>query len=106
MSFEENEDYTAGYKASMEEMKKSPGYIEMDALCWHVFSTTDGQQLLKIFKEKLIYQATDAQFDRGYKTACVYMEGYRAAFRYLVAMVDLYQSTKDHEGKESQQQKG
>lgn len=94
-----------GYKASMEEMKKAHGYIEMDALCWHVFSTTDGQKLLELFKNKFIYQATQSSISESYSTACVYMEGYRAAFRYLVEMVNSYQSRKDHEGKESQQQK-
>lgn len=100
------EDYMEGYKASMEEMKKQPGYIDMASLCWHVFSTPDGQDLLKIMKEKLIYQGTQAKIDPSYPTACVYMEGYRAAFRYLVEMVNAHQSTRDHQGKESQQQKG
>lgn len=100
------EDYTDGYKASMEELRKAPGFIEMDALCWHVFNTKDGQELLRIFKEKLICQATEVKISESYSTACVYMEGYRAAFRYLVEMVNAYQSRKDHEGKESQQQKG
>lgn len=104
MDFEE--DYMEGYKASLEEMRNAPGYIEMDALCWHVFSTQDGKKLLDILKDKIIYQATQTRIDPSYPTACVYMEGYRAAFRYLVEMVNGYQSRKDHEGKESQQQKG
>lgn len=91
------EDYMAGYRASMEEMKKAPGYIELDALCWHVFSTTDGQKLLEIFKDKIIYQATQAKIDASYETSCVYMEGYRAGFRYLVEMVKSYQAKKDGE---------
>lgn len=100
------EDYMEGYKASMDEMREAPGYIDMASLCWHVFSTKDGQELIKIFKDKLIYQATQTQIGPSYSTACVYMEGYRAAFRYLVEMVNSHQSTKDHEGKESQKQKG
>lgn len=100
------EDYMAGYRASMEEMKRAPGYIDMAALCWHVFSTKDGQELLTIFKEKLIYQPTQAKINESYATACIYMEGYRAAFRYMVEMVNQHQSTKDHQGKESQQQEG
>lgn len=92
-------DYMDSYKASMKEMIESPGYIEMDALCWHVFSTADGQKLLEVFKDKIIYQGTQAKIDPSYPTTCVYMEGYRAAFRYLVEMVNAYQSKKDYEAK-------
>lgn len=104
MNYEE--DYMEGYRASIDAMRGSHGYVEMDALCWEVFSTPDGKKLLDIFKNKFIYQANHAKMDESYPISCVYMEGQRSAFRYLVELVNSYQARKDHEAKELQSNKG
>lgn len=96
-------NYFSGYEESFEQFLKRPERIELDQLVYHVLGKTeDGKRLLKYFKDHMLTSAVPAQISDNYDKACMYHEGYRAAFRYLVALVDSYQARKDFDAREAE----
>lgn len=92
-----------GYKDSLDKMKSGQEQIELDQLCWNVFgSTEDGRKLLQIMKDRFISNPTPSQINDNYDKACIYYEGYRAAFRYLINLTNSYQVRKDFEASQAQ----
>lgn len=79
------EDYWAGYQASIDKMRNDPTAIEFDKLCFHVFGITeDGKKLLEIFKEQMIFPSVPTKGYGDMGNACIYYEGYKEAFRQLI----------------------
>jgi hypothetical protein len=90
-------NYFDGYKQQFDAMNSRKGRIEVDALVHTVFSTEAGMELLELIKDRFISAATPSQINEHYATSCVYYEGYRAAFRYLITLVESYKIRKEHE---------
>lgn len=96
--FIEPENFFDGYDESIRELKNRPEQIEFDKLCFQVLAVSDdGRKLMEMFKERFIMGSTPCPLNGPYETACVYYEGYRDAFRQLIATVNSYQQRKDQE---------
>lgn len=50
----QQEDYFAGYQKKIDELKHRPDVVELDKLCFMVFSTEDGKKLLNEFVERYL----------------------------------------------------
>ena len=94
------ENYMSGYQDSINKLGENKENIEFDKLCFHVFCMNeDGKRLLEIFKERFIMPAVPGISNPHYDKICMYYEGYKNAFRDLIASVRSYQERKDHEAK-------
>ena len=96
-------NYMEGYKESFDNFLNSPDRIELDQLMYHVLGKSeDGMKLLQIFKDRMLTAPTPGQLSGNFHHACIYHEGYRSAFRYIIMMVESYKVRKDFEAKEAQ----
>lgn len=103
----EPENFFAGYEQSMQEARMNPDVIEFDKLCFNVLGMTeDGKALLELFKERFIIPATPCALNGPYQNACIYYEGYRDAFRMIIASVKGYTQRKNHEAEQVRLQAG
>lgn len=91
-----------GYKESLDSLLSSPERVELDQLMYSVFERSeDGKRLLAIFKERFLTAPAPGRMGSGYEQSCIYHEGYREAFRYIIMMVGSYKQRKDFEAKEA-----
>lgn len=98
------EDYWAGYQASIDKLKNDPSFIEFDKLCFHVFGVTEeGKRILKYFQDNILMASIPAKLDANYDKACIYYEGYREAFRQLIHGTKNYIQRKEAEDKKAVQ---
>lgn len=94
------EDYWAGYQASIDKLKNDPNVVEFDKLCFYVFGLSEeGKTLLDYFKNNILMASIPAKLDSNYDKACIYYEGYREAFRQLIHGTKNYQIRKEAEDK-------
>lgn len=75
--------------------------VQLDELCWNVFNTDAGKELMKIIKERFLVMPAPGPVGKDYPQMCVFYEGFREAFRQIVASVDGYQQKKDFEAKQA-----
>jgi hypothetical protein len=98
-------NYMEGYKESLDNFLNSRDRLELDQLMYHVFGKSDdGKKLLEIFKDRFIYAPTPGNLSGNFDHSCIYHEGYRAAFRYIISMVESYKVRKEFEAKEASSQ--
>jgi len=96
-------NYMEGYKESLDALLSSPDRVELDKLMYHVLGKTeDGKRLIQIFKDRFLMAPSSGIIGNNFEQSCVYHEGYRAAFRYIIQMVDSYKQRKDFEAKEAE----
>ena len=61
----------------------------------------DGKRLMEIIKQRYIIASTPATAgNAGYETACVYYEGFRDAYRNLIANCETYKMKMERHAKE------
>jgi hypothetical protein len=85
------DDYFRGYQDSIDGMSKDGKEpFEYDRLSYEVFNSESGSKLLAFYKDSIITGSVPAKLGADYETACVYYEGYREAFRQIVAAVAQY----------------
>lgn len=95
-------NYMEGYQESLDSFLNSPDRLELDQLMYHVLGKTDdGKKLLEIFRDRFLTAKTPGQINGNYHHACIYHEGYRDAFRYIIMMVESYKNRKEFEAKEA-----
>jgi hypothetical protein len=90
------------YYENYESTQSGQQDIALDELCWHVFNINeDGKKLLEIMKNRFLIMPTPGPVNENYPHMCVFYEGFREAFRQIIASVDGYQRKKDHEAKQA-----
>lgn len=95
-------NYLDGYQESLDKLRQNKDVIQFDKLCFEVLETTpQGRKLQQLFKDRFIYTSTPAQLNTNYDFACIFYEGFREAFRHLLANVESYRQRKEHEAKEA-----
>lgn len=95
--FIEPQNYYENYETSTTAEQGIP----LDELCWHVFNTEDGKKLLEIIKERFLIMPAPGPVNENYPVMCTFYEGFREAFRQIVASVNSYQTKKDYEAKQA-----
>ncbi len=95
---EGQEDYWAGYQASIDSLKNDPEHVAFDELCFHVFALNEeGKKLMKYFEDHILLASVPTRLDANFDKACVYYEGYREAFRQLRYAAINYKKRKEAE---------
>lgn len=85
-TFYESENYFDGYNESIDKLKNNPEAISFEQLIWHVFSTKDGQMFFDEVKNRILIPSLLEANAPNYRDLCVYTEGYKQAFRMLLAL--------------------
>lgn len=85
------EDYFDGYQKKIDELKTRPDVVELDKLCFMVFSTDDGKKLLEQFVERYLLPGFVNPGAGNPGEAALYYEGFKEAFRLIRG------SVKNHE---------
>lgn len=91
------EDYFEGYQKKIDELKFRPDVVHLDKLCYSVFSTEDGKQLLNEFCERYLLQGFVNPSVANASHAALYYEGFKEAFRLIRGSVKAHQQRIDAE---------
>ena len=75
------ENYWAGYQDSIDNLKNKPEGLEFTKLCYLVFETEQGKELMKVIDERIINANLVPISTQNYETVSTYYEGFKEAFR-------------------------
>jgi hypothetical protein len=81
--FLEPENYYEGYQQSIETLRNKPEAIELDKLCYYVFSTEDGKKFLQEVTERFLIPGFIHPQAPNMEQAAIYYEGFKEAFRMI-----------------------
>ncbi len=81
--FLEQEDYYQGYQKKIDELKHRPEFVELDKLCYLVFSTEDGKKLLDEITERYLLPGFVNPSMVNAADASLYYEGFKEAYRLI-----------------------
>ena len=77
------ENYYEGYQDSIDGLKNKPEALEMDKLCYLVFSTENGKRLMSEIIERFLMPGFIHPNGGNIQYAAVYYEGFKEGFRML-----------------------
>lgn len=81
--FLEPENYYKGYQESIDNLKNKPESVELEKLCYFVFSTEDGKKFLNEVTERFLIPGFIHPNGQNIQYAAVYYEGFKEAFRMI-----------------------
>lgn len=87
----QQEDYFAGYQKKIDELKTRPDVVELDKLCYMVFKTEDGKNLLNEFVERYLLPGFANPNAANPGEAALYYEGFKEAFRLIRGSVKAHE---------------
>lgn len=79
----EPENFYEGYQKSIEELRNKPEAIELDKLCYYVFSTEDGKKFLNEVTERFLIPGFINPQSPNLGESAIYYEGFKEAFRMI-----------------------
>jgi hypothetical protein len=79
----QQENYFEGYKEKIDALKQRPDVVELDMLCYMVFSTPDGKKLLEQFVERYLLPGFANPNLPNAGEAALYYEGFKEGFRLI-----------------------
>ena len=83
----EPENYYQGYQDSIDNLNNKPEALEMDKLCYLVFSTDEGKRLIEEFKSRFIMPGFVHPGSDNAATSAMYYEGFKEAFRMILSCI-------------------
>lgn len=84
----EPEDFFAGYKNKIEELKNNPQLIEFDKLCFELFDRNEmGKRFLELIKERYLIPALAKPGTATYQLDVMWGEGFKDFGRMLISSV-------------------
>lgn len=91
------ENYFEGYQKKIEELKQRPDLVQLDMLCYLVFSTDDGKKLLNELTERYLLPGfvNPGLPDPG--QAALYYEGFKEGFRLIRGSIKAHEQRIDSE---------
>lgn len=95
--FLKEEDYFEGYKKKIDELKHRPDVVELDKLCYQVFSSEDGKKLLAEFVERYLLPGFVNPGAPNPGMASLYYEGFKEAFRLIRGSIKAHQQRVESE---------
>ena len=81
--FLKGENYYEGYQDSIDKLKSKPESVEMEKLCYFVFSTEDGKRFLNEVTERFLIPGFIHPNGVNIQYGAVYYEGFKEAFRMI-----------------------
>lgn len=93
----QQENYFEGYQKKIDELKHRPDLVELDKLCYMVFSTDDGKKLMEVFVERYLMPGFVNPGAPHPGQAALYYEGFKEAFRLIRGSVKAHQQRIDAE---------
>lgn len=81
--FLEPENYYQGYQDNIDKLKNKPESVEMEKLCYFVFSTPDGKKFLEEVTERFLIPGFIHPNGQNIQYSSVYYEGFKEAFRMI-----------------------
>ncbi len=81
--FLEQENYYEGYEESIKKLKNNPDLVEIEKLCYIVFSTDDGKKLLETFTERYVIPGFINPNAPNPGDSALYYEGFKESFRMI-----------------------
>lgn len=85
------ENYFERYQKNIEELKKRPDLVQLDMLCFVVFSTDDGKKLLNELTERYLLPGFVNPGLPEPAQAALYYEGFKEAFRLIRGSVKAHE---------------
>jgi len=83
--FLQQEDYFAGYKKNIEEMRNDPSLIELDKLCFELFAVNEqGKKFMELVKERWLIPALARPGTATYQIDVIWGEGFKDFPRMLL----------------------
>lgn len=81
--FLEPENYFEGYQESINKLKNNPDVVELEKLCYFVFSTADGRKFLEEITERYLIPGFIHPNSPNPRDSALYYEGFKEAFRMI-----------------------
>lgn len=91
------ENYYEKYNENIENLKNNPKAMEIDKLCYLVFRSEEGKQLIELFKNRYLLPSLVHPENPNLQIACVYMEGFKEGYRQIIASIESHQQRIDAE---------
>lgn len=77
-------NYLSGYQDSVEKLKQDTKVTEFGRLCHNIFfMTDDGKRFMELLVDNYLIPSLVNRDNPNYEIACVYAEGFKAAYRHL-----------------------
>lgn len=87
----QQENYFEGYQKKIDELKHRPDVVQLDMLCYMVFSTEDGKRLLDQFVERYLMPGFVNPNSNDPGQAALYYEGFKEGFRLIRGSIKAHQ---------------
>ncbi len=78
------EDFMAGYKDSVENLKNNPHLIAFDKLCYEVFATEQGKKFMELVKERYLVPSIVNREAPNYAELIIWSDGFKDFPRMLI----------------------
>lgn len=76
--FLQPEDYTAGYRESIEKLKNNPELISFDKLCYELFEMNEmGKKFMEIVRERYLIPSIVARESANYQLMVIWADGFK-----------------------------
>lgn len=89
------EDFMAGYKDSIEDLKNKPELVAMDKLSYEVFSTDSGKKWIENIKNNYLLKASSDPSHPNFKDLVVWMDGFKQFGRMILEQIHSHQQRID-----------
>lgn len=81
--FLQSEDYLAGYKESIENLKNRPELISFEKLTYEVFSTEQGKKFMDYVTHTYLIPSGADRSANNYQLMCIWADGFKDFVRML-----------------------
>jgi hypothetical protein len=94
------EDYMAGYKDSIENLKNRPELISWDKMCYELFKMNKmGVKFLEYVEEKYLIPSLTNPDAANYSVKVIFTDGYKEAYRAIKRAIRSHEQRIQAEGR-------
>lgn len=91
-------NYTKDYHVAQPDEKSEKKHVDFEKLCFELFEANPkGKKLQAIIKSRFLMAPAPGQIGKNYEQSCIYYEGFKEAYRYLLNCVESYKQRKQYE---------
>lgn len=99
----EPEQYFDEYKENIEKIRNDPNFVNIQEIIHDmIYLNKNRDKFIKYVQDNFIMGATPARLDANFPNACIFYEGYRAAWKHLLNLGLSHQMQKDAEAKNAE----
>lgn len=86
--FLKQEDYAAGYRKSIEDLKNNPQLISFDKLCYELFEMNEmGRKFMEIIQERYLIPSLVTRESANYQLMVIWADGFKDFPRLILQSV-------------------